>query len=72
LPETGKFLAVLAAGCAGGLIGEAGPGVGFGAAWMASAMPDDCRLVTVELDEVRVAVARQVFADEVLAGTRAR
>lgn len=64
LPDVGRFLAVLAAGCTGGLIGEAGTGVGFGAAWMASAMPDDCRLVTVELDAVRVAAARCVFADE--------
>jgi predicted O-methyltransferase YrrM len=64
LPDAGRFLAVLAAGCAGGLIGEAGTGVGFGAAWMASAMPDDCRLLTVELDEGRVAAARRVFADE--------
>jgi predicted O-methyltransferase YrrM len=31
---------------------------------MASAMPGDCRLVTVELDEVKVAAARRVFADE--------
>ena len=64
LPEVGRFLAVLAAGCVGGLIGEAGTGVGYGAAWMASAMPLDCRLVTVELDETRVAAARRVFAEE--------
>jgi predicted O-methyltransferase YrrM len=31
---------------------------------MASAMPADCRLVTVEVDPVRVAAARRVFADE--------
>jgi predicted O-methyltransferase YrrM len=64
LPDVGRFLAVLAAGCIGGSIGEAGTGVGFGAAWMASAMPVDCRLVTVELDETRVAAARRVFAYE--------
>ncbi|HET6742477.1 MAG TPA: class I SAM-dependent methyltransferase [Kribbella sp.] len=64
LPNTGRFLAVLAAGCTGGLIGEAGTGVGFGTAWMASAMPEDCRLVTVELDARRAAAARQVFADQ--------
>ncbi|MER7247429.1 class I SAM-dependent methyltransferase [Kribbella sp. NPDC000426] len=60
----GRFLAVLAAGCAGGLIGEMGTGVGVGAAWMASVMPRDCRLVTVEMDADRVAAARRVFADE--------
>ncbi|TCC07310.1 O-methyltransferase [Kribbella soli] len=64
LPAVGRFLAVLAAGCSGGLIGEAGTGVGYGAAWMASAMPVDRRLVTVELDDKRVVAARGVFADE--------
>ncbi|WP_432893754.1 O-methyltransferase [Kribbella sp. CA-245084] len=64
LPGVGRFLAVLAAGCAGGLIGEMGTGVGVGAAWMASAMPAGCRLVTVELDPVRVAAAQRVFADQ--------
>ncbi|MGZ0145829.1 O-methyltransferase [Kribbella sp. WER1] len=64
LPGVGRFLAVLAAGCAGGTIGESGTGVGYGTAWMASAMPADCRLVTVESDEVRAAAARRVFADE--------
>lgn len=44
LPGTGRFLAVLAAGCS--RIGELGTGTGIGAAWMASAMPADCILVT--------------------------
>lgn len=65
LPDVGRFLAMLAAGCAGGVIGEMGTGVGVGAAWMAEAMPMDCRLVTVEVDPVRVAAARRVFADDV-------
>ncbi|WUS95121.1 class I SAM-dependent methyltransferase [Kribbella sp. NBC_00709] len=64
LPGVGRFLAVLAAGCVGGMIGEMGTGVGVGAAWMASAMPADCRLVTVEMDPVRVTAARRVLADE--------
>lgn len=64
LPDVGRFLAVLGAGCVGGRIGEMGTGVGVGAAWLASAMPVDCRLVTVELDPLRVAAARRVFADE--------
>jgi predicted O-methyltransferase YrrM len=54
LPGVGRFLAVLAAGCRGGRIGEAGTGVGVGAAWMASAMPAGCTLVTVESDERRL------------------
>ncbi len=70
LPGVGRFLAVLAAGCAGGIgsgtgggvIGELGTGVGIGAAWMASAMPAGCRLITAEIDEARAAAARQLFA----------
>jgi predicted O-methyltransferase YrrM len=36
LPGVGRFLAVLAAGCAGGRIGELGTGAGIGAGWIAS------------------------------------
>ena len=56
-------MAVLGARCVGGRIGEMGTGVGVGAAWMASAMPVDCRLVTVELDPLRVAAARRAPFD---------
>jgi predicted O-methyltransferase YrrM len=70
LPGVGRFLAVLAAGCR--RIGEMGTGTGVGTAWMASAMPDDCVLVTAELDEQRAAGAAALFAGnprvEVLAG----
>jgi predicted O-methyltransferase YrrM len=64
LPDVGRFLAVLAAGCRGGLIGEMGTGVGYGAAWIASGMPPDCRLVTVENNAARAAAAQRVFVDE--------
>jgi predicted O-methyltransferase YrrM len=64
LPGVGRFLAVLAAGCVGGTIGELGTGVGVGAAWMAEAMPADCRLITVERDERRAAAAREVLAGD--------
>jgi hypothetical protein len=57
LPDVGRFLAVLAAGCRGGRIGEIGPGSGVGAAWLASAMPGDCVLTTVAIDEKRAAAA---------------
>ena len=57
LPGVGRFLAVLAAGCHGGTIGELGTGIGIGAAWIASAMPADCSLVTAELDPGRAAAA---------------
>jgi len=62
LPGVGRFLAVLAAGCPGGRIGELGTGAGIGAAWIASAMPADCTLVTVEIDAVLAGAARDLLA----------
>jgi predicted O-methyltransferase YrrM len=72
LPGVGRILAVLAAGCYAGRIGEIGTGVGVGSAWMASSMPADCTLVTVEIDEDRAAHAGRLLASDgrimVLAG----
>ena len=62
LPGVGRFLAVLAAGCVGGRIGELGTGAGIGAAWLASAMPADCTLVTAEIDERLARAARELLA----------
>jgi predicted O-methyltransferase YrrM len=62
LPATGRFLAVLAASCNGGRIAEIGTGVGIGSAWMASAMPADCTLITTEIDPARAAAAASVLA----------
>jgi predicted O-methyltransferase YrrM len=53
---------VLAAGCAGGQIGELGTGAGIGAGWIASAMPADCVLITVEIDEPLARAARELLA----------
>jgi predicted O-methyltransferase YrrM len=65
LPGVGRFLAMLAAGCDGGRIGELGTGVGVGTAWIASAMPANCRLITAEIDpELASAVRRLLAADE--------
>lgn len=64
LPGVGRFLAMLAAGCAGGRIAEMGTGVGIGAAWLASAMPADCTLVTAEIDPERAEMARQLLAED--------
>jgi predicted O-methyltransferase YrrM len=61
LPGTGRFLAMLAAGCTGGRIAELGTGAGIGSAWMADAMPADCTLVTAEIDPVRAAAAAAVL-----------
>ena len=64
LPDVGRFLAVLAAGCVGGTIGESGTGVGIGAAWLASAMPADCTLITAEIDPELAAAARELLAPD--------
>lgn len=61
LPGTGRFLAVLAAGCRD-RIAELGTGTGIGAAWMASAMPAGCTLITAEIDPARAAIAAQALA----------
>lgn len=72
LPGTGRFLAVLAAGCRSGRIGEIGTGARIGTAWLASAMPADCALVTVDIDERLAAAVGGLMADDgrvdVLAG----
>jgi predicted O-methyltransferase YrrM len=72
LPGVGRFLGVLAAGCRAGRIGEIGTGAGVGAAWMASAMPADCVLITVEINPQLAAAASRLLAVdprvEVLAG----
>src|SRR5215469_8150970 len=64
LPGVGRFLAVLAAGCLGGRIGELGTGAGVGSAWIASAMPADCTLITAEIDESLADAARTVLAGD--------
>src|SRR5215469_7645052 len=64
LPGVGRFLAMLAAGCSGGRIGEMGTGVGIGTAWMASAMPADCTLITAEIDPERAEAARKLLAED--------
>ncbi|HEY2551179.1 MAG TPA: class I SAM-dependent methyltransferase [Streptosporangiaceae bacterium] len=64
LPGTGEFLAMLAAGCHGGRIAELGTGAGVGTAWLASAMPADCTLVTVEIDPIRTAAAAEALSGD--------
>jgi predicted O-methyltransferase YrrM len=72
LPGVGRFLAVLAAGCHGGVIAELGTGPGIGAAWIAGSMPADCTLVTAALDPRLAGVAGRLLAADsrirVLAG----
>lgn len=64
LPGVGRVLAMLAAGCGAGRIGEIGTGAGVGTAWMVSAMPPSAELVTVEVDEVRARAAAALFAGD--------
>jgi predicted O-methyltransferase YrrM len=64
MPCVGRLLAVLAAGCREGRIGEIGTGVGVASAWMASSMPADCMLVTVETDKAKAAHATRLLADD--------
>lgn len=59
-PEVGRLLGVLAARST--RIGEIGTGVGYGTAWMVSAMPARARLVTIEIDARRAAAAATLFA----------
>lgn len=61
-PAQGRLLSVLAAGATGGVIGETGTGVGVGLAWLAAAAGPDTRLVSVERDPDRHAIARDLFA----------
>ncbi len=61
-PEVGRLLATLAAGVpAHGSVLEMGTGVGAGTSWIVHGLDarDDVRVVTVDLDEVASAVARE-------------
>ncbi|MFF7634886.1 O-methyltransferase [Kitasatospora sp. NPDC008050] len=62
-PEQGLLISALAHGAAT-LIGESGTGCGVGLAWLASGAKPGVRLVSVERDPARAAVAAEVFADQ--------
>jgi predicted O-methyltransferase YrrM len=59
-PEQGRLLFALASGAE--LIGETGTGCGVGLAWLASGARPGTRLVSVELDATRAALAAELFA----------
>lgn len=64
-PAQGKLLSLLAAGVPpDGVLGETGTGYGVGLAWLATAAGPDTRLVSVENDPERHAIARALFADD--------
>jgi predicted O-methyltransferase YrrM len=62
-PATGRLLASLASGVRGSVIGETGTGTGAGVAWMASTVPPDTRIVSIELEEARTQQAAALFED---------
>ena len=61
-PEHGRLLYALAAGA--GTIGETGTGCGVGLAWLASGARPGTRLVSVERDATRAALAAGLFAGQ--------
>lgn len=71
-PETGRLLHVLAGMRGRERVGETGTGVGYGAAWIVSALDPAVPFFTAELDEARVAAALELFRHDqhvhVLAG----
>lgn len=64
LPEQGQLLRVLAGGVGAGVIGETGTGCGVGLAWLATGAHSRARLMSIDRDPGRAAVAAGVFADE--------
>jgi predicted O-methyltransferase YrrM len=60
-PEHGRLLFALASGA--DAIGETGTGCGVGLAWLASGSRPGARLVSVELDAGRAALAADLFRD---------
>lgn len=68
--EVGRLLRTLAAARPGGRLAELGTGTGVGAAWLLAGMNPAARLVTVELDPGRAAVARRVLAGDERAEVR--
>ncbi len=71
-PETGRLLHVLAGMRGRERVGETGTGLGYGAAWIVSALDPSVPYYTAELDEARAASAAELFRDDeqvhVLAG----
>jgi predicted O-methyltransferase YrrM len=63
-PAQGRLLQVLAGGVGDGVIGETGTGCGVGLAWLLSGASPLSRLVSVEHDASRYALASSLFADE--------
>jgi predicted O-methyltransferase YrrM len=61
-PETGALLHTLALGCGAKRILEVGTCIGYSTLWMATALPSDGTLISMEYDNARAARAREHFA----------
>jgi predicted O-methyltransferase YrrM len=61
-PDTGALLHTLALGCGARRILEIGTCIGYSTLWMATALPPDGTLMTMEYDAARAARARDHFA----------
>ena len=61
-PDTGALLHTLARACGASRILEIGTAIGYSALWMATALPADGALITMEYDAVRASRAREHFA----------
>jgi predicted O-methyltransferase YrrM len=61
-PDTGALLHTLARSCGARRILEIGTAIGYSTLWMATALPPDGALVTMEYDAARAARAREHFA----------
>ena len=62
--ETGRLLHLLAAARGRVRVAETGTGVGYGAAWIVSALDPAVSFFTAELDETRAAAAAGLFRDD--------
>ena len=61
-PDTGALLHTLALGCGAVRILEIGTCIGYSTLWLATALPTDGQLISMEYDAVRAARAREHFA----------
>lgn len=61
-PDTGALLHTLARSCGARRILEIGTAIGYSTLWMATALPVDGSLITMEYDAARAARAREHFA----------
>lgn len=67
-PDTGALLHTLARSCGARRILEIGTAIGYSTLWMATALPADGALITMEYDASRAARARDHFAAAGYAG----